>query len=51
MIVPQGDAPGLQPIRRSNSYNYHGDGHCDAPTFDLGIDGDAERAATLGPAP
>ena len=48
--VPQGDAPGLQPIRRSNSYSYHGDGYCAAPTFDLGIDGDAGPATPLAPA-
>lgn len=39
VFVPQGDALVLEPIRRSKSY--HGDGVCDAPSFDLGIDGDA----------
>ncbi|KAI4966099.1 hypothetical protein ZWY2020_046593 [Hordeum vulgare] len=29
---------GHQPIRISSSYTYHGDGYCDAPTFDLGLD-------------
>ncbi|KAF6982775.1 hypothetical protein CFC21_001119 [Triticum aestivum] len=48
--VPQEDAPGLQPIRRSNSCSYHGDGYCDEPTFDLGLDDDAGHAATLAPA-
>ncbi|XBI23184.1 hypothetical protein VPH35_064116 [Triticum aestivum] len=48
--VPQEDAPGLQPIRRSNSCSYHGDGYCDAPTFDLGIDDNAGHAAALAPA-
>ena len=50
MNVLQGDALGLQPIRRSNSYNYHGDRYCDAPPFDLGIDDDAEPTAALAPA-
>ncbi|XBH61895.1 hypothetical protein VPH35_116256 [Triticum aestivum] len=48
--VPQEDAPGLQPIRRPNSCSYHGDGYCDAPTFDLRIDDDAGHAAALAPA-
>ncbi|XBI95915.1 hypothetical protein VPH35_032282 [Triticum aestivum] len=39
VFVPQGDALVLEPIRRSKSY--HGDGVCDAPCFDLGIDGHA----------
>ncbi|VAI48068.1 unnamed protein product [Triticum turgidum subsp. durum] len=43
MFVPQGDALVLEPLRRSNSY--HGDGFCDAPSFDLGIDGDAPAPA------
>ena len=50
MNVPQEDAPGLQPIRRSNSCSYHGDGYCDAPTFDLGLDDDVGHAAALAPA-
>ena len=50
MNVPQEDSPGLQPIRRSNSYSYHGDGYCDAPTFDLGIDDDVGYAVALAPA-
>ncbi|KAI4983943.1 hypothetical protein ZWY2020_040733 [Hordeum vulgare] len=25
-------------MRRSSSYTYHGDGYCDAPNFDLGLD-------------
>ncbi|XBH70127.1 hypothetical protein VPH35_097853 [Triticum aestivum] len=41
VYVPQGDALGLEPIHRSNSCSYHGDRFCDAPSFDLGIDGDA----------
>ncbi|XBI21942.1 hypothetical protein VPH35_063015 [Triticum aestivum] len=48
--VPQEDAPGLQPIHRSNCCSYHGDGYCDASTFDLGIDDDAGHATTLDPA-
>ncbi|XBH83395.1 hypothetical protein VPH35_071821 [Triticum aestivum] len=48
--VPQGDASSLQPIRRTNSYSYHGDGYCDAPTFDLGIDDDVGHAGALAPA-
>ena len=48
--MPQEDSPGLQPIRRSNSYSYHGDGYCDAPTFGLGIDDDAGPARALAPA-
>ncbi|XBI58080.1 hypothetical protein VPH35_039366 [Triticum aestivum] len=43
VFVPQGDALVLEPIRRSKSY--HGDGFCDAPSFDLGIDGDAPAPA------
>ena len=43
VFVPQGDALVLEPLRRSNSY--HGDGFCDAPSFDLGIDGDAPAPA------
>ncbi|VAH57972.1 unnamed protein product [Triticum turgidum subsp. durum] len=43
MFLPQGDALVLEPLRRSNSY--HGDGFCDAPSFDLGIDGDAPAPA------
>ena len=50
MNVPQEDSPGLQPIRRSNSYSYHGDGYCDAPTFDLGIDDDVGHDGALAPA-
>ncbi|XBI85844.1 hypothetical protein VPH35_093913 [Triticum aestivum] len=45
--VRQEDAPSLQPIRRSNSCSYHGDGYCDAPTFDLGLDDDVGHATTL----
>ncbi|XBI95066.1 hypothetical protein VPH35_031603 [Triticum aestivum] len=48
--VPQEDAPGLQPIHRSNSCSYHGDGYCNAPTFDLGIDDDVGYAVALAPA-
>ena len=43
MFVPKGDALVLEPLRRSKSY--HGDGICDAPSFDLGIDGDAPAPA------
>ncbi|XBI50848.1 hypothetical protein VPH35_114196 [Triticum aestivum] len=43
VFVPQGDALVLEPIRRSKSY--HGDGFCDAPSFDLGIDGHAPAPA------
>lgn len=43
MFVPQGDALVLEPIRRLKSY--HGDGFCDAPSFDLGIDGHAPAPA------
>ncbi|XBI26245.1 hypothetical protein VPH35_051008 [Triticum aestivum] len=39
----KGDALVLEPIRRSKSY--HGDGVCDAPSFDLGIDGHASAPA------
>ncbi|KAF7060064.1 hypothetical protein CFC21_066886 [Triticum aestivum] len=39
----KGDALVLEPLRRSKSY--HGDGFCDAPSFDLGIDGDAPAPA------
>ncbi|XBH62130.1 hypothetical protein VPH35_116422 [Triticum aestivum] len=45
VYVPQGDALCLEPIGRSNSYTFHGDGFCDAPSFDLGIDGDAPAPA------
>ncbi|VAH73454.1 unnamed protein product [Triticum turgidum subsp. durum] len=45
VFVPQGDALVLEPIQRSKSY--HGDGVCDAPSFDLGIDG---HAPAPGPA-
>ena len=43
VFVPQGDALVLEPLQRSNSY--HGDGFCDAPSFDLDIDGDAPPPA------
>ena len=45
--VPQPEAGtlGHQPIRRSSSYTFHGDGYCDAPTFDLGIDDTTEPVA------
>ncbi|KAF7060063.1 hypothetical protein CFC21_066886 [Triticum aestivum] len=43
VFVSQGDALVLEPLRRSKSY--HGDGFCDAPSFDLGIDGDAPAPA------
>ena len=48
--VPQEDSPGLQPICITNSCSYHGDGYCDAPTFDLGLDDDVGHAAALAPA-
>lgn len=39
--VMQAQAITRQPLRRSRSASYHGDGYLDAPTFDLGIDDDA----------
>ncbi|KAI4999655.1 hypothetical protein ZWY2020_004244 [Hordeum vulgare] len=41
----EGETLGHQPICRSSSYTFHDDGYCDAPTFDLGIDGTTEPIA------